>query len=248
MNWVKEFYTCQNDWFGVYLGEIEDSHKERADLINEMNGKDSKRILELGAGGGQTALSLAKLGHNVTMVELLSASVEHAKNLSEKSGIDLKVIQGDFYQVEFAEQFDLICYFDSFGIGSDKDQRRLLKRINNWLKPNGSALIEIGSTWYWGGIARDRTMDLGACIRKYEFDAKKSRLIDTWWRKEAPEKKVYQSLRCYTPADIELLLEGTGLRVEMIEPGGKIDYEAMKFVKKVPIEEAMTYYIKLVLK
>ena len=81
-----------------------------------------------------------------------------------------------------------------------------------------------------------------------KFDAKKSRLIDTWWRKEAPEKKVHQSLRCYTPADIELLLEGTGLRVEMIEPGGKIDYEAMKFVKKVPIEEAMTYYIKLVLK
>ena len=74
----------------------------------------------------------------------------------------------------------MICYFDSFGIGTDEDQRRLLKRIRSWLKPNGCVIIEIGATWYWAGVAKGRSMDLGACYRQYDFDAPNSRLIDSW--------------------------------------------------------------------
>ena len=63
MDWVREFYSCQNEWFGVYLGEVEESHQERAQLVNEMSDKHPKVILELGAGGGQTSVALAQLGH-----------------------------------------------------------------------------------------------------------------------------------------------------------------------------------------
>jgi len=245
MDWVEEFYSCQNEWFGVYLVDVEDPHRERADLINEMTDVLPKSILELGAGGGQTAIALAELGHKVTMVELLEESTNHAKRLASKMEVDLEVIQGDFYEVELEQKFDLICYFDSFGIGTDEDQRRLLKRIHSWLKPKGTVIIEIGATWYWAGIANGRSMDLGACIRQYAFDATNSRLIDSWWRKDDPETIVHQSLRCYTPADVDMLLEGTGLKMKAIEAGGKVDYDKLEFVKKVPLDEAMTYYIKL---
>lgn len=246
MEWVKEFYGAQNEWFGVYLGEVTDAHHERAVLVNELSDNQPKKILELGAGGGQTAIALAMLGHEVTMVELLEDSTRHAQELSQKMNIPIQVLQGDFYEISFEQKFDLICYFDSFGIGTDADQENLLKRIANWLNPNGCAIIEIGATWYWGGEARGRSMDLGACYRHYEFDAINSRLIDSWYRKIDPEKVVHQSLRCYTPADLKLLLQNTGLQLtNQIKPGGKVDYDKMEFIKEAPLIEAMTYYVKL---
>lgn len=248
MDWVKTFYSSQNDWFGVYLGDIEENHRQRALLINNMTDASPKNILELGAGGGQTAIALTELGHRVTMIELLEDSTNHAHALAKYYEAPVQIIQGDFYEVKLENKFDGICYFDSFGIGEDKDQRRLLKRIANWLKPDGAAIIEIGSTWYWGGIAKGIQMDIGACMREYDFDYNNSRLIDKWWRPEKPEELVYQSLRCYTPADLNLLLEGTGLRIESIQPGGKVDYEKMEFIPKATLDEAMTYYVKLVKK
>ncbi|MCH2021729.1 MAG: class I SAM-dependent methyltransferase [Saprospiraceae bacterium] len=245
MDWVKEFYTCQNEWFGVYLVDVEERHRERAKLIHKLSDNSEKMILELGAGGGQTSIALAESGHDVTMIELLESSTNHARKLAEKMKINIEIINNDFYRHEFEQQYDLICYFDSFGIGNDNDQRRLLKRIYSWLKPKGCAVIEIGSSLYWGGVARGKSMDLGNCMRQYDFDANNCRLIDQWWRKAYPKNIVNQSLRCYTPADLKLLLEGTGLKLVTIHPGGKIDYEIPEFIENAPLEEAMTFYVKL---
>jgi SAM-dependent methyltransferase len=245
MDWVETFYGAQNEWFGVYLGAVEESHQERAALMDQMTNNAPKQILELGAGGGQTAIALAERGHEVSMVELLEESVLHAHKLSHQMKVDISIQQGDFYTIDYEQSFDLICYFDSFGIGEDEDQRRLLKRMETWLKPDACIIIEVGATWYWGGIANGRKMDLGACFREYSFDAQNSKLIDSWWRKDAPEEVVRQYLRCYTPVDFKLLLQGTGLKMVGIEAGGRVDYEEMEFIKKAELGEAMTYYVKL---
>jgi len=44
---------------------------------------------------------------------------------------------------------------------------------------------------------------------------------DTWWDAARPDEKISQRLRCYTPADLALLLSGTGLTFERDsgEPG-----------------------------
>ncbi len=246
MDWVKKFYSTQNNWFDIYLGDIEDSHYLRADLVNNLTNQEEKKILELGAGGGQTAIALAELGHQLTSIELLEESVAHAKELAHYYATPMQIIQGDFYTVPLPQKFDIVCYFDSFGIGSDQDQILLLQRISEWLQPDGCAIIEIGSTWYWGGIGHNKTLDLGDGSRHYSFDAITSRLVDKWWQNKQPENSIYQYLRCYTPADLQLLLRDTGLKLEQIEAGGKIDYQQMKFIPKVPLSEAMTYYVKLV--
>jgi protein-L-isoaspartate O-methyltransferase len=77
MDWVKEFYSKQNEWFAIYLGKIDESHHKRAWLVQEMGRlKTRSKILELGAGGGQTAAAMANLGHDVTMIELLPDSAK----------------------------------------------------------------------------------------------------------------------------------------------------------------------------
>lgn len=247
MDWVETFYSAQNDWLGVYLTPLEERDQERVALVHELVGEAPRRILELGAGGGQTAVALALAGHEVSMVELLTPSVQHARQLAEAHGVDLQVHEGDFYAVDLPRAFDLVLYWDSFGIGQDADQRRLLQRIGEeWLVEGGEALIEVGSPWYWGGVAAGRQLDLGDCWRRYTFDVAESRLLDHWWRKTDPDTVVHQSLRCYHPADLRLLLEGTSLVLEQVTPGGTIVYEPeLEWLKKVELEAAMTYYAQM---
>ena len=56
---------------------------------------------------------------------------------------EMSVVQGDFYEVELDGTFDVVCYFDGFGIGSDADQRRLLRRRPEPQSP-GLAYLEAG--------------------------------------------------------------------------------------------------------
>jgi hypothetical protein len=65
------------------------------------------------------------------------------------SGGSLRAIEGDFYATEPPGKFDVVAYFDGFGIGTDEDQRRLLRRIVGWLVPGGCALMDVLVPWYW---------------------------------------------------------------------------------------------------
>jgi SAM-dependent methyltransferase len=245
MDWVAEFYQAQNDWFGVYLLPIDEQHEDRRTVVHQLLGAAPKTILELGAGGGQTAVVLAQAGHTLTTIELLESSTQYAKQLAEEYQLSIHVLQGDFYTLDLPQTFDAVVYFDSFGIGSDQDQQRLLNRVAHWLQPQGKALIEVGTPWYWNEVAKSRKVDLEVCFRQYDFDLITSRLIDAWWHKDYPETVVQQSLRCYSPADLELLLQGTNLELVNIQAGNAIAYDPTRWLKNVALEDAMTYYAVL---
>ena len=65
----------------------------------------------------------------------------------------LRSIAGDFYEVDPGGPFDVVAYFDGFGIGDDEDQRRLLHRIDGWLTIEGCALIDILTPGYFAKTA-----------------------------------------------------------------------------------------------
>ncbi|WP_152918148.1 class I SAM-dependent methyltransferase, partial [Ardenticatena maritima] len=73
-----------------------------------------KRVLELGAGGGQNAIALAEKGYEVFAVEREPLLVKHIRRLlRQHSGARVKVIEADFYQVALPEDgFNAVCYWD----------------------------------------------------------------------------------------------------------------------------------------
>jgi cyclopropane fatty-acyl-phospholipid synthase-like methyltransferase len=246
MDWVKEFYTKQNEWAGVYSGEITDYHKRKVETVKQLCGMPPKNILELGAGGGQFADTAANFGYHITAIELVSSAIQNIEKLSQGSTKDkLKIIHGDFYEIQLEDRFNIICYWDGFGIGSDEDQKSLLKRIYNWLEPDGCALIDIYTPWYWSKVAGHH-MKFNSIERQYDFEYKECRMLDHWWCSNDKHQIVTQSLRCYSPADLNLILRDTGLKIETIESGGSLDYDTMKYSETVPLREAMTYLVKLV--
>ncbi|MDD5264802.1 MAG: class I SAM-dependent methyltransferase [Candidatus Bipolaricaulis sp.] len=241
MDWVRTFYDKQDEWTGCCRGEIMASDRERAFRIARLLGGRQARVLELGCGGGQTAAAIAELGHIVVAMDSSLRAIESARRRARADFRGrMEAIHADYYTFEPGGRFDVVCCFDGFGVGEDDDQRRLLRRIARWLEQDGSALIEVYAPSYWAAAA-GTTMLFGDASRRYGFDAVGGRMLDTWWPNVRPEEAVTQSLRCYGPADLCLLLKGTGLVLAGIEPGGAVDPVSGEYHSPVPLERAMSY-------
>jgi SAM-dependent methyltransferase len=230
VDWVEGFYSRTGTWWGTAEARISERDHRRVSLLREHAGAQPKRVLELGSGYGTTAAVTAQAGHSVTAVEI-SDRVGFAAGFAKDVGPGaLTVVRDDFYTVPLEGQFDVVCYWNGFGVGSDADQRRLLGRIATyWLRPGGVALIDIFNPFVWARWDGDVEHKLADPGQGYEhelfeqttFDPVTCTAIDTWWEAGHPDDKISQFLRCYTPADLELLIAGTGLQLTAITVGDR---------------------------
>jgi SAM-dependent methyltransferase len=224
VEWVSSFYAKQYEWadWRRRWSEFDPDHRDpRVDAVTRHAGTQSLRILELGSGTGTTGAALAVAGHDVVAIELQAELAAHTQELAALvTGGSLRAIAGDFYETEPPGKFDVVAYFDGFGIGSDEDQRRLLRRIVGWLTQGGCALVDVLVPWYWARQAgNEEEFPTGSGVRYLDgFDAEGCRMTERMWRLGHADDAVTQSLRCYSPADLRLLLEGTGLSILDVEP------------------------------
>jgi SAM-dependent methyltransferase len=223
----RRFYERQDELSGVYSGAVTEHHRAKASLVEAHCGS-TRRVLELGAGGGQMAVATAELGFDVVAVELVPRLATHARALAARSGSRVEVLEGDFSEVSVDGPFGAVCYWDGFGVGTDDDQQALLERIRGWLADDGRALIDVYAPWYWAAAA-GREMTFGDVRRRYAFDAETRTMIDSWWLESAPDEKVAQRLRCYAPDELERLLTPVGLSLETTDPNDTRLEEAMAY-------------------
>lgn len=258
MDWIKPFYTRKSEWVGPT--GIFDRHRDRAASIERLHGPGKQRILELGAGAGGTAAALADLGHDVVAVELSPVRAQFARELARqpRQGT-LTVLEADYFTVELEGRFDVVGHWDSFGMGSDDDQRRLLLRVAEvWLAPDGCMLLDVFNPFWWAHHAGEEYQHNASDMQTVEmpnlplrqrraFDPVGCRFIDTWWVEGDEEHAITQNVRCYTPADLRLLLEGTGLVIERMEIEGEVvDPVATMSQMARWREDVESYLVKLV--
>lgn len=236
-HWSHTFYAQQDRLTGWYGQDLHPTHPALAKRVTQQL-RRTGTLLELGAGGGQFAVSAARLGHQVTALDLWAGAGEYTRALATQYATTVQVVTGDFYTVDLPLRFDAVCYWDGFGVGTDDDQRRLLSRIATWLQPGRTAFIDVYTPWYWAsyaGFTREGT----AYTQVYGFDAEGCRMLDTY--SAQGQEPVTQSLRCYSPADLRLLLQGTGLTLTGLWPGGKYDTQAGIYHPVVPLGECMSF-------
>jgi SAM-dependent methyltransferase len=230
VDWVAGFYSRTGAWWGPAEARITGRDHERVALLHRYAGDTPMRVLELGSGYGTTAAATAEAGHTVTAVEL-SDRVRFGASLTSPR---LTVVNEDFYTVRLDGRFDAVTYWNGFGVGSDADQRRLLSRVAaDWLRPGGVALIDVSDPFVWFSWHGDETHRLPDASRGYAhelyerttFDPLTCRATDTWWPAGQPDEAISQTLRCYTPADLTLLLEGTGLHLSELGDSRRGDAE-----------------------
>lgn len=234
VDWIKSFYDSAADWWGEswYNGE---NLQGRLQVVQQYGSQDDKRILELAAGTGETAAYLCDHGYSVTAVDTSKRNIAFLCEIKKSRSL-LRVVEGDFLKVRIEEKFSTICMFEAFGMGSDQDQKKLLKKIRkNWLQEGGVFILDVYHPFgpiRAAGQKRilDRLEDIPGSVAMTEYsyyDGIKDRWIDVWEPIHDKESARIQSIRCYSPADLILLLYGTGLVVQkIVYRGQEIDFKS----------------------
>jgi len=259
LSWVKPYYTRAGEYWGP-PGYSQDFF-DRLAAMERLCGTGAKRVLELGAGTGEAAAVMADAGHSVLALEFSPTRIPSIVALADQPRRgSLEALGADFYSVSLPCEFDVVCYWDGFGVGSDSDQRRLLKRIaSEWLKTEGTVLIDVFSPYKWiretekeWVLERNHSSHRFRQRRRFNFDPVNGRFRDTWCPIDDETGvcdetlAITQNIRCYNPADFELLLEGTGLTLESTHIDGEpFHFRSLEAASDHPLWSAWSYLAKL---
>ena len=91
----------------VHYGPISPGEKELK-LLGEVEGKD---ILEIGCGGGQNAIALAKWGANSVGLDISEEQIKLAKTLASEQSVEVSFHVGNMENMTMFsdESFDIIA-------------------------------------------------------------------------------------------------------------------------------------------
>lgn len=231
MTWVEPFYSETGTWWGQAESAITSRDHARVETVHRLTGRTDGHLLDLGSSYGNSAAAFALAGWSVVGVEIsdrIQFADHHLATVAAAANAGaLEFIRGDFTTTDWTEPFDVITYWNGFGVGSDVDQRRLLNRVADWLQPEGHLVMDVFNPVQWIGWAgdeshRDAAPDLGypfSVTERTDYDPVTARFIDTW-RRDDTDTEITQSQRCYSPADLALLVEPTRLQLLTIELDG----------------------------
>jgi hypothetical protein len=108
--------------------------------------------------------------------------------------------------------------------------------------------MDVFSPWWWtcqaGTVEQDDNRGL---MRRYDFDPIGGRFLDQWWPIGDKSQLITQTVRCYTPADFMLLVEGTGLTVETFAVAGNAFQVEENSTMTHALWDEFSYVVKLVL-
>lgn len=110
--------------------------------LNLLGDIKDKKILHLQCHFGQDSISLARLGANVTAIDLSNVAIDEAIKLSEKTNTPVHFICCDVMKMDeyLTDSYDII--FTSYGtIGWLPELTKWGKLIRQFLKPGGQFLI-----------------------------------------------------------------------------------------------------------
>jgi 2-polyprenyl-3-methyl-5-hydroxy-6-metoxy-1,4-benzoquinol methylase len=105
-------------------------------LIRAMALPPGSRVVEFGPGWGNTAITLAKLGHQVTAVDAEPHFCELLRRRAAQEDVAIEVVQDDFFWAErCGQRFDAALFYECFHHCAD--HLRLLRALREAVVPEG---------------------------------------------------------------------------------------------------------------
>ena len=101
-------------------------------------------LADLGCGPGLYCTRFYQKGLRVTGIDYSLNSINYAQDYARKHGFKIKYIYQNYLELDYQEKFDIIIliYYD-FGVLTLADQKYLLKKIYQALKPGGYFVFDI---------------------------------------------------------------------------------------------------------
>ena len=121
------------------------SSEKKLKLLGKIRGK---KVLELGCGGGQASIALAKEGATCTGIDISHKQIEFARKNAKKEGVNVEFIELPFSKINKlkSEKFDIVISI--MAIQYCTDLNALLKNVRDLLVKNGIFVFSIEHPFY----------------------------------------------------------------------------------------------------
>lgn len=140
-NWFKEWFN--SDYYHQLYAhrDFEEAENFISTLMQHLQLKGNRRVLDLACGKGRHAVHLNKLGYNVLGVDLSEESIEEAKKHANEN---LKFRQEDMRELNLYSEVDLVLnLFTSFGyFSSPEEDQKAINAMSQSLKSKGMLVID----------------------------------------------------------------------------------------------------------
>ncbi len=179
-------------------------------------------VLDVGCGLGQHALEFARRGCLVVALDLALPMITRAAEDAQQEGLRINFLHKDIRDIGFEGTFDaVVCVGTTFGFFDDEQNREVLGRLANALKPGGRLLLEV--------VNRDHVLSSQPNLQWFEgdgcvvmeesdFNYYSSRLTvkRTMMREDGRQTESEYSIRLYALHELGQMMQQVGFRVKEV--------------------------------
>ena len=140
--WYEDYFTADYWTYADAEYTPERTEREVRYLSEALRGR--RRVLDLGCGTGRHAIGLARLGFEVTGLDVSAYALRRAEQEAERAGVRLRLHRVDLLgsAVWGVPQADAVICVQAFGWGTDADQLRMLRTARRLLSPGGLLVLD----------------------------------------------------------------------------------------------------------
>lgn len=159
----KTFFNEKIDSYDDVHSTYMETKKTLADNLD----KNVQKVLDLGAGTGLELIHLFELYPNVkvTVIDITENMLAELKKRSFSSHVT--AICGDFFEVEFGEDYDAVISTSALHHFKQEEKETLYKKVYNCLKENGQ-FINCDKIALTKEIQEQRLFELEHIIENYK--------------------------------------------------------------------------------
>jgi 2-polyprenyl-3-methyl-5-hydroxy-6-metoxy-1,4-benzoquinol methylase len=190
-HWTKKFFIDKGELWLQFLNVRWKYGARDAKAITKILkkcGVHRGTILELGCGNGRISINLAKMGFNVTGIDISSLCVNDAiKRAKEKKIKNVQFICGDMRNLDTAirSKYDVvISIWTSIGFYDKQTDEKIFRSVSKLLKKKGIFVIlsTMSREFLIQHFCPTAYEDTGnfVVMFKHHFDTFRSRVDNTW--------------------------------------------------------------------
>ena len=152
-SWNKQAARYQGDadflFNNVDYGDTDLPTEKDLNLIGNVNGK---KVLEIGCGGANCGISLAKQGAIVTCSDISKEQISFAEKNAKKENVDIKFIVSPMENIVYINEFDVIISMAALMYVKDID--KVFSNVSKSLKNNGLFVFSLNDPTFYSVAAK----------------------------------------------------------------------------------------------